>query len=167
MPLFKDNLGREWNVEINVGTTVRLKNAGINFYELSEKNFAKLIELHGDDIGFCTMLYAIVKPDADKLNVSDEAFYAGLGGDSLDAAWEAFKAAYINFIRRPEMRSGLVSLLNQMDRINEFTAAKTVEASKRVGEIGMRKAKEMVEMKLSEQAIEQAIDQAMNQQQQK
>lgn len=167
MPLFKDNLGREWNVEINVGTTVRLKNAGINFYELSEKNFAKLIELHGDDIGFCTMLYVIVKPDADKLNVSDDAFYAGLGGDSLDAAWEAFKVAYINFIRRPEIRSGLKTVMEHVEKMEKFAAAKMAEASKRLEEIGMRKAKEMAETKLSDQAIEQAIDQAMNQQGQK
>lgn len=164
MPSFKDNMGREWNVDINVGTTVRLKNAGVNFYELAEKNFAKLIELHGDDIAFCSMLYAIVKPDAEKINVNEESFYAGLGGKSLDDAWDAFKDAYINFTRRPEIRSGLTKVLESFARMQKFAAEKMAEASKKMEDIGMRKAKEMSEARLSDQALEQAIDQAMAQQ---
>jgi len=103
---FTDSEGRNWIVPINVATMKRVKDACD--VDLTDAVNGKLIEqLLVDMIKFVDVLYILCKDDADKLNVTDFDFGRSLGGDSLEAATEAFCEALVDFFpktRREVMR---------------------------------------------------------------
>ncbi len=108
--LFKDGKGRDWDFRITVGTAIRLDEEGQNFHKLAEHNCAGYFNLQSDDRAFATLIWAIVRPQADKtvpLVDKFEFLDAITDGEAFFRAWEVFAAAYTNFTRDPQMRSVL------------------------------------------------------------
>lgn len=96
MKTFIDNKGREWKLEINVATVKRVKTLiGTNLLEAVHGDLIK--DVTGDPVLLVDLLYCICKVQADAAGVTDEEFGAGLAGDSIQAATDAFLDELIDF----------------------------------------------------------------------
>ena len=99
MPSFKDTHGREWLVTLNVAHVKRVRERlGINLADLQEGG---LLSRLADPVTLVDVLFVLVQPQADDINVSDEQFAAGLGGDTLSSASTALLEALCDFFPRP------------------------------------------------------------------
>lgn len=96
MKVFKDSEGRDWTIAINVAAVNRVRDlTQVNLYDIGSDQLAD--SLANDLEKVVNVIYAIVKPDADKKQITDEQFGAALGGDALDAAISAFTEELIDF----------------------------------------------------------------------
>jgi len=94
--IFKDNAGRSWTVSITIAAIKRCTAiAGINLLDAVNGDLFRKFE--ADPVPMIDCLYAIVKPDADKIGVSDVDFGEALAGDAVAAAQDAFMEELINF----------------------------------------------------------------------
>ena len=95
MKSFTDSLGRAWTLVVNVATIKRVRAlCGVDLNSVIEvedgKPSAKLLErLSSDPVLLVDVLYAVCKPECDRLGVSDEDFGSAMAGDSVDAATQA------------------------------------------------------------------------------
>lgn len=103
MNKFVDATGREWAVEVNVATIKRVRSlAGVNLLEVVE---GELIErLSGDPVLLCDVLCAVCRPQAQREDVSDEAFGEGLAGDAIAEATAALIEGLVAFFPEPRRR---------------------------------------------------------------
>ncbi|MEX2188443.1 MAG: hypothetical protein WD875_16665, partial [Pirellulales bacterium] len=115
---FKDTNGREWLVTLNVAQVKRVRERlRINLADLQEGD---LLSRLADPVTLVDVLFVLVQPQADEINVSDEQFAAGLGGDTLTAASTALLEALCDFFPEPQR-----TLLRKVLRA---TTAKRAEA---------------------------------------
>jgi hypothetical protein len=105
MKTFQDNLGHPWivTVTVNVDAVKRVRNLlNVNLLEVAE---GKLLErLANDPVLLCDVPYVLIKPDADKRNVSDEEFGRAMGGDAILQATEALLEELVDFFPQPKRR---------------------------------------------------------------
>ena len=96
MKTFTDSAGRVWTVAINVDAIKRVQSlVQVNLLEAIE---GKLLErLSTDMVLLCDILFALVKPEADAKNVSDQDFGRAMAGDVLDAASTALLEELVDF----------------------------------------------------------------------
>ncbi len=115
MHTFNDTLGRTWTVTINVDAIRRVRSLlDINLLDAIE---GKLLErLVMDQVLLCDILFALVQPEAQAKNVSDEDFGRALGGDVLDHAMTALLEELVELVdffpsaKRTLFRKALVKL---------------------------------------------------------
>lgn len=116
---FKDSLGRTWEVAVNVATVQRvLRVAKLNLVTLGEDKLKGLGELLQDAVRFAEVLFLLCQPPT--AAVSDEAFAefaAGLDGDAMELAEQAFTDAWLGFFRKSEARDGLRKTLATMRQV--------------------------------------------------
>lgn len=94
MQSFVDLKGRTWDVAITVEAMKRVKRlTGVDLCD----HRAALGRLTNDLPLLCDVLFAVLKPQADSLGVSDEQFGEGLAGDVIAAATDAFLDAWVAF----------------------------------------------------------------------
>ncbi|MCL4196233.1 MAG: hypothetical protein KJZ69_01960, partial [Phycisphaerales bacterium] len=105
MKTFRDNAGNEWTVEINVAALKRIRSlTGTDLLEVISGG--DLLErLMRDPVLLCDILYALVKPQADQKQISDEAFGAAMAGDAIDAATAALLDELVAFCPSPRDRA--------------------------------------------------------------
>ena len=133
MKTFIDNTGRTWPLVVNVATIKRVRAlCGVDIctiIELDEKNqpSTKLLErLSSDPVLLVDVLYAVCKPECDKLNVSDEDFGAAMAGDAIEHATSALLDEIIDFF--PEQkRLAFKKVLSATRRFEEI-AKKRLQA---------------------------------------
>jgi len=96
MHSFNDNANRFWNVSLTVSEIKRVKAlAGEDLARLMSGAPSLLDRLCGDSegcldvIALCDILYAVCKPQADQLSVSDLEFGKALGGDAIQRGHRA------------------------------------------------------------------------------
>lgn len=100
MHSFLDNARRPWAIEITIGSIGRVDALlGVNLARLMEGEPPLLTRLDTDIALLCDVLYALVKPEADAREVTDEQFAASLGGDAIAAARAAFWEALTSFFQ--------------------------------------------------------------------
>ncbi len=109
MPHFKDKTGRDWTVEINIGTIKAVRSAcGVDLLGATD---GELIErLLSDMVLFVDVLYVLCREECDRNEITDEEFGRGLLGDALENATLAFLEALTNFFpkdRRVLIRKAL------------------------------------------------------------
>ena len=86
MKTFKDNLGRNWQISVTVGSAKRVRDlAGSDILQLKAETLKRLGE---DPYFLADVFYALVKPEADAAKVSPENFAEGLAGDAVEEATE-------------------------------------------------------------------------------
>lgn len=118
MKIWHDTTGRSWATNINVGTIRRVREiTGRNLMDLAGGELAA--EVMGDPCLLCDILYAIHKPEAEKLGVTDAQFGEALAGDSIEEATDALMAELIDFFPNRQRRELLA---------NAMKAAKEQEA---------------------------------------
>ncbi|GIX04627.1 MAG: hypothetical protein KatS3mg114_0496 [Planctomycetaceae bacterium] len=130
MHTFNDTQGRTWTVTINVDAIRRVRALlNINLLETVE---GKLLErLITDPVLLCDILFALIQPEAEAKQVSDEDFGRALGGDVLDHATTALLEELVDFFpsgRRAVFRKALEKL-KQLEGIALETATRRLESS--------------------------------------
>ena len=89
MASFKDSMGREWHININVAAMRRARAKDIDL-SMAIKQLNQFVM---DDVFLVDALYAICKPDLDSKGISLEQFEAAFDGVVTEKAREALWAA--------------------------------------------------------------------------
>lgn len=104
MKSFKDCNGKIWTFSVNVGTMKRVRAiCDVDLYkiiEIDENNNpnSKLLErLSSDPVLLVDVLYAVCKPEADKIGMSDLEFGESMTGDTVEAATNALLDELVDF----------------------------------------------------------------------
>ena len=133
MKSFTDNKGRTWTLEVTVATVKRVRalcRVDLNsIVELDKNNkpSAELLErLSSDPVLLVDVLYAICKPQADKLGVSDEDFGEAMAGDAIEHATSALLEEIIDFF--PEAKRLVMRKILSASRKFSEAARKKLEA---------------------------------------
>ena len=105
MKTFTDSAGRTWTLAITVDAIKRVESlVKVNLARLLEPRstggLPLLTELEADIILLCDVLFALVKPQADAQNVTDEQFGQALGGEAIASAYEAFWEELVGFFQK-------------------------------------------------------------------
>ncbi len=142
MKTFKDNAGNAWTVEINIAALKRIRSlTGTDLLDVISGG--DLLErLMRDPVLLCDILYALVKPQADQKQLTDETFGAAMAGDAIDAATAALLDELVAFCPSPRDRANLGRVL-------------TVVRS------AMDKARDVVEARLEGGEIERIVEEAL------
>jgi hypothetical protein len=128
---FKDTAGRQWEVAINVATIRRVREfLKFDLLGVFDDGMKPLAELLADACRFVDVLFVLVKPQADAAKVSDESFGAAMGGDSLQAANEAFLEELADFFpsQRADTIRRLLAETKKVATILETRANKQLDA---------------------------------------
>jgi hypothetical protein len=141
MQQFKDsaNPPRLWNVSINVGTVKRVKMLlpEIDLLEISTQKSKDepplIVRLAVDVCLLCDVLYAICKPQADALQVTDEQFGEAMGGDALSEGQQALMGELTDFFQKLG-RTEQATVVRQAGTMIEATIA---AADKRIKTLDM------------------------------
>ena len=133
MKSFTDNKGRTWTLEVTVATVKRVRalcKVDLNsIVELDKNNkpSAELLErLSSDPVLLVDVLYAVCKPQADKLGVTDEDFGEAMAGDAIEYATSALLEEVINFF--PESKRMVMQRILSASRKFSEAARKKLEA---------------------------------------
>jgi hypothetical protein len=99
---FNDNAGRTWTLAITVDAIKRVEGLikGVNLANLTHGDPPLLTRLETDIVLLCDVIFALLKPQADQLGVSDEEFGKSMGGDAIIAAHDAFWEELTGFFRQ-------------------------------------------------------------------
>jgi len=118
MKTFTDTTGRVWTVTINVNAIKRVR--ALIDVDLLEVIEGTLLErLIRDPILLCDVVYAVCKPEADKLGVTDEEFGKAMAGDAIDQATKALLEELVGFSPSPQGRANLQRILETTWRMIE------------------------------------------------
>lgn len=116
MHSFTDMQNRTWNITVTIDAVKRVKSLlGVNLLELETGDPPLLTRLGTDIILLCDIIYVLVKPQADVVNVTDELFGSSLGGDAIFQAQKSFYEELIDFFQklgRHDLRKA-IALQNQ------------------------------------------------------
>ena len=133
MKTFTDNKGRIWTLEVTVATVKRVRalcRVDLNsIVELDKNNkpSAELLErLSSDPVLLVDVLYAVCKPQADKLGITDADFGEAMAGDAIEYATSALLEEVINFF--PESKRMVMQRILSASRKFSEAARKKLEA---------------------------------------
>jgi len=100
MHAFRDTAGRTWQLSVTFGSAKRVKALlGINLLELEGGDPPLLTRLGTDVMLLCDVIFALIKPQADALGVSDEQWAEAMGGDAILAAQTALYEELTDFFQ--------------------------------------------------------------------
>ncbi|VTS03830.1 Uncharacterized protein OS=Isosphaera pallida (strain ATCC 43644 / DSM 9630 / IS1B) GN=Isop_2427 PE=4 SV=1 [Gemmata massiliana] len=98
MRSFKDGAGRTWDVSIDAWLIKQVESrTGFKIGTLLDNNMVGFEELVKSPVLFVDVLFVLCGDQAAKFPVTEEQFFRGLTGDALEAAYEAFREAFISF----------------------------------------------------------------------
>lgn len=126
MKTFKDAKDREWTIEVHVTSAKRVRDlCQVNILELGTftggLEDTLVFRLVKDPILLGDVVYALVKPQADALGISDEDFGAALAGDPIDAATDALLEEIVLFTPSQRDRERKGKALARVKRWMEAT----------------------------------------------
>ena len=138
MRTFKDKKGREWQIDLSITTVKQVK----DLVKLDLLDIAKaqpIQRLAADPVLLVDTLFVVCMAQTKELNISDEEFGRGMGGDVLDEAVTAFIEEYIDFFQRAdranlkaawEATKKAIELTGRMigERISKLDIEKLVQA---------------------------------------
>lgn len=125
MRTFTDNASRTWTIAVTVDAIKRVEGliAGVNLANLMVGDPPLLTRLETDIVLLCDVIFALVKPQADQLNVSDEEFGRAMGGDAIRAAHDAFWEELIDFFRQLRRTDTARAIKKQISLVEATVAA--------------------------------------------
>lgn len=150
MQKFIDSEKRTWEVVIDINAFKRVKAYAdydlANLINITAKDGEangddEISRLAADEVKLGEVIYAIVKPQCDKENVSEEQFYAAFKKDAINDAFSALLKEYADFFPNPK---------------GEY-AKKVVEMTLRA----MEKGKELLHDELQKLDVEKALSEAV------
>jgi len=133
---FADNTGQQWTLELTIGAAKRVRRlVDVDLLALHEGDPPLLTRLELDLELLVNVIYAIVKPQADAAEVSDEQFGERLGGEAMLAAHGAFMEALADFFRG----LGRTYLVTAIEKQQALIDRAIQEADGRIGKIDVEK----------------------------
>lgn len=100
MQTFVDTENRTWVISLTIDAIKRVRGLlDVDLLGLELGDPPVLTRLGTDVSLLCDVIYVLIKPQADKLGVTDEQFGAALGGEVILAAQTVFYAELINFFQ--------------------------------------------------------------------
>jgi len=116
MKTFKDNAGRTWTIGINVAAIKRVKSLlDVNLLDTAG---GRLIDrLISDPVLLVDVLYALCKPEADRLGLTDEQFGEAMAGDAIDLATTAMLEELADFFPKDRDRQRARRVLSMIGRM--------------------------------------------------
>lgn len=110
MAQFTDNSGRAWSIVVNVGTVKRVRElCGVNLLDAGDPKSDTLNRLAEDAVLLIDVLWACVKPEAEKQGVSNDSFCDSIVGEPISYGAAALLEAIKDFF--PQPRKGLMEKL--------------------------------------------------------
>ena len=101
MKTFTDNAGRTWTLSLTIDSAKRVRDLlGINLLEPEAGDPPLITRLGTDEFLLCDVLYCLIKPQADSLNITSEQFGQSIGGDVILAAQTVFYDELIDFFQK-------------------------------------------------------------------
>lgn len=126
MKPFKDNKDREWQVDVNVTAVKRVK--GLLGVDLLTAGDGKLFQdLARDPVLLTDVVYALCKPQADELKITDEDFGRAMAGEAIDNAVCALMPELVDFFPSPR-RAILQKALEKFQKLEAMTVDATEKA---------------------------------------
>jgi hypothetical protein len=144
MKTFRDTVGREWAITVDVNAVKRVMRATFDFCgEPLKVNLLSIVDPE-DTIGLlkklieypplvCDIAYAICKPQCDEKNVSDEDFGRALGGDVLEKALECIIEETVDFF--PQARRAVLRRVLEKSQTFVQKAKTLMDARMAAGEL--------------------------------
>lgn len=134
MRRFKDNTGREWTLDLTIGDVKRVQSLiGVNLLDLTSGDPPLCTRLAVDVMLVCDVAFALVKPQADRLGVTDEGFGAVLGGEAIGECHRALIDEITDFF----LRLGRTENAKMMTGARKLTAAAIDLAERKIDAIDM------------------------------
>ncbi|HUU30835.1 MAG TPA: hypothetical protein VMY69_01890 [Phycisphaerae bacterium] len=126
MKTFTDSQGRTWTVVVNVSAIKRVRDL-LQVDLLDVANGELLSRLADDPVLLVDVLYALVKPEADAQNVTDEDFGRALVGGVLDEAASALMKDLLDFFPSAQRARALGKMVRKIKE-QEAALAEALEA---------------------------------------
>jgi len=121
MRTFADNAGRTWTLSLSFGAVKRVRGLlDVNLLELDKGEPPLLTRLGTDPILLVDVIFAVIKPQADGLGVTDEQWAESMGGEAMLAAQKAFYEEVADFTRsqgRPDMAKAALAQHALLERV--------------------------------------------------
>ena len=116
MKPFKDNVEREWCVEINVSTVRRVRD--VLEVDLLDVFDGKMLEkLARDPVLLVDVVYVLCQPQAAEKSVTAEEFGRAMAGEAIDNATKALMGELVDFFPNAHVRDSLQTILHAQERI--------------------------------------------------
>jgi hypothetical protein len=138
---FTDNAGRVWTLSLTIDCAKRVRDLlNINLLEPEAGEPPLLTKLGTDEILLCDVLFVMVKPQADSLNITSEQFGQALGATAVLAAQNAFYDELVDFFQNRGRTDRANGVLTQQKMINLAIAQVTgritsIDLNKKIQEI--------------------------------
>ena len=101
MKTFQDSAGRTWTLSMTVDSVKRVRDLmQINLIEPEAGDPPLLTRLGMDDLLMLDVIYYLIRPQAEQLNISDSDFAKALGGDAVLSAINAFYEEMVDFFQK-------------------------------------------------------------------
>lgn len=133
MRTFVDKEGRNWQVSVTVSTIKRVRgickvdlNSIVEVDDDNNLNTSLLNRLTDDPVLLVDVLYAVCKPEADKLGVTDEQFGEAMVGDVIANATAALLDEIVDFFPGTK-RLAMQKILRAVRRFETATRQKLEE----------------------------------------
>lgn len=124
-------MGREWVVEINVSAVRRVERlTGINLLKILDKaddGSTLLGRIGSDPLTLIDVLFALVKPDADKAGVDQDSFDLAFSGDVLLDSRNALLEELTLFFPDQRVRNLIAALVSQGEKLADLVATGSME----------------------------------------
>ena len=135
---FEDEEGQNWEIVLTIASAKRVRDLlQVNLLELDQGEPPLIARLTSDVILLIDVIFCLVKPQADKLKISDEQFAEGLGGEAAERATKAFLEELADFFRglgREEMAQA-IERAQEVIRLGVKKAAEQIAAMDLEGEL--------------------------------
>ncbi len=96
MRVIKDLKGREWELQITVGTIKRVRSKlDMDLYKIDDKNFIKTI--FDDPIKLIELIWVILEDQVKEKEISEIEFCEGWAGEAIEVATDLFIEELIEF----------------------------------------------------------------------
>ena len=119
MKTFTDSAGRTWTISLTIDSAKRVRDLlNINLLEPEVGDPPLITRLGTDEFLLCDVLYCLIKPQADSLNITSEQFGQALGGDVILAAQNAFYDEVIDFFQKRGRTDRAKAAATQQKMIN-------------------------------------------------
>jgi len=141
MQAFTDNKERTWEVAITIGSVKRIKAlTGVDLFALDEGDPPLFTRLGVDAVLLCDVVCAIIRPQLQQADISDEAFAEGLAGDAATRMCAAFWKDLATFFRSLNRLDLVQAIEKQAEMILKAVAkvkanVEKIDAEKIVDEI--------------------------------
>lgn len=137
---FKDNSGRVWLCRVDVAAIRRVRAlagidlaAAVSIDTQGNADTSVLHQLARDPVLLVDTLYAVLKPQADKLALDTEQFAAAFDGETIETAGAALLQGIVEFY--PLARRRLLDKILTKAREQEKAAQRQIEQMETSGEL--------------------------------